>query len=68
VGSARRSATSAGRFYTVERFSSWWRELYNFFRLHGSLKDKTPEEFAPGTDYASLRQPLGLERKLALLH
>jgi putative transposase len=47
---------------------SWWRELYNFFRPHSSLDDKTPEEFAQGTDFASLRQPLGLERKLALLH
>ena len=47
---------------------SWWREVYNYFRPHSSLDDKTPEEFAQGTDFASLRQYPELNRKMALLH
>ena len=37
-------------------------------RPHSSLGDKTPEEFAQGTDFASLCQPPDLNRKMALLH
>ena len=47
---------------------TWWQELYNYFRPHSSLGDKTPEEFAQGTDFASLCQLPELNRKMALLH
>ncbi len=47
---------------------NWWREVYNFFRPHSSIDGKTPVEFAQGTDFATLRQPPELDRKMALLN
>lgn len=47
---------------------NWWRQVYNYFRPHSSLGNKTPAEFAQGTDFATLRQPLALEQTLALLN
>ena len=47
---------------------NWWREVYNFFRPHSSIDGKTPVEFAQGADFATLRQPPELERKMALLN
>ena len=47
---------------------NWWREVYNYFRPHSSINDKTPVEFAQGTDFASLRQPPELDRKMVILN
>lgn len=47
---------------------NWWRQVYNYFRPHSSLGNKTPVEFAQGIDYATLRQPLDLDRNRALLN
>ena len=35
-----------------------WKHEYNTFRPHSSLGDKTPEEFAQGTDVALPCRPL----------
>lgn len=47
---------------------NWWRQVYNYFRPHSSLDNKTPAEFAQGTDSATLRQPLELYKIMALLN
>ena len=47
---------------------NWWREVYNYFRPHSSINNKTPVEFAQGTDFASLRQPPELDRKMVILN
>jgi putative transposase len=52
----------------TQAVSDWWRDLYNYFRPHSSIGDKTPIEFAEGADYASLRQPPELERKMTLIN
>ena len=61
----REQLWSRGEAQTV---CNWWREVYNFFRPHSSIDGKTPVEFAQGTDFATLRQPPELDRKMALLN
>ena len=56
---------SRGEAQTV---CDWWRQVYNYFRPHSSLAQKTPKEFAQGAAFATLSQPLGLSKRMAMLN
>jgi len=46
----------------------WWRQVYNYFRPHTSLEDKTPVEFALGLDFKNLSQPPKLKQRIMMLN
>jgi len=56
---------SRGEAQTV---CNWWSQVYNYFRPHSSLDNKTPKEFALRADFAKLNQPLGMDKTMALLN
>jgi len=47
---------------------NWWKQVYNYFRPHSSLENKTPKEFAVRATSATLQQPLALDRMMAMLN
>jgi len=46
----------------------WWRQIYNYFRPHTSLENKTPVEFALGIDFKNISQPPELEERITMLN
>ncbi|MFC1588183.1 IS3 family transposase [Planctomycetota bacterium] len=56
---------SRGEAQTV---CNWWQQVYNYFRPHSSLGQKTPKEFAQKADFTTLNQPFGLDKTMALLN